>query len=281
MCAPSHRTIDDAEDPRLSDYRFVREKDLSGERAIEGLFVGETLPIVERMLARPGLTRSVLCSTRMASRVRDCINASSSTGVELLIAEDATIEQTAGFHVHRGVLAIGRREPLDRRTPLDSEFMSASLLLVLDGVHNMDNVGAMFRCAAAFGVAGVILSRRSHDPLYRKVIRVSMGFSLTIPYAWSDDLPTTIGDLRARRHTLRVVAADCARDAVDIASLDARSCDDAPQALIVGHEYDGISPEVLAMSTVRARIPIALGVDSLNAALAAGICLHRLTPIKA
>ncbi len=267
----------DFNDPRLDDYRFLRDRDLSGARRNEGLFVGETLPIITQMVASLGLTRSVLASQRMAERAAQIIAKSASPNVPLLIASDAIIEQTAGFDVHRGALAIGIRTQLDHRTPFEPAFQSAKLLIALDGVINMDNVGAIFRGAAAFGVGGVLLSKDSHDPLYRKALRVSMGYALTIPYAWCDDLAATIGHMRIQRPQLRVLAADCSRSAQDIADFDAHArADTPPTMLIVGSEFEGISAEVLKASTHRVRIPIATSVDSLNAAVAASICLHRL-----
>ena len=267
----------DLNDPRLDDYRFLRDRDLSGARRNEGLFVGETLPILTQMLAIPGVTRSILASQRMAERAAQVIAQSASPNVPLLIASDVIIEQTAGFDVHRGALAIGLRASLDCRTPFDSAFQSANLLVALDGVINMDNVGAIFRGAAAFGVGGVLLSKDSHDPLYRKALRVSMGYALTIPYAWCDDLASTISDMRARRPLLRVLAADCSRSAKDIADFDSQThAETPPTMLIVGSEFEGISPLVLKASTDRVRIQIATSVDSLNAAVAASICLHRL-----
>lgn len=273
----SKTPILDFNDPRLDDYRFLRDRDLSGVRRSEGLFVGETLPILTQMLAIPGITRSVLASERMSERAAQAITQSVSPNVPLLIASDAIIEQTAGFDVHRGALAIGLRAPLDRRTPSDCAFKSANLMIALDGVINMDNVGAIFRSAAAFGVGGVLLSKDSHDPLYRKALRVSMGYALTIPYAWCDNLASTIREMRSRRPQLQVLAADCSRSAEDIANFDAHAqTETPPRMLIIGSEFEGICAEVLAASTHRVRISIAPSVDSLNAAVAASICLHRL-----
>lgn len=272
-------SITDINDPRLSDYRFLRERDLSGARREEGVFVGETLPILESMLAVAGLTRSILTSDRLAPRVIAAVEASHTPTVPVFVVGDALMRETAGFDLHRGVLAIGLRAKLDGRSPHEPPFATSRLLIALDGVSNMDNVGAIFRGAAAFGVGGVILSRSSHDPLYRKVVRVSMGYALRIPYAWSDDLCATLTRLRSQRSDLRVLSAVCHGDAHDIASFDGRAANAPPTLLVVGGEYEGITPAVRAISTACVRIPIASTVDSLNAAVAASICLHRLSNI--
>ncbi|MSQ89864.1 MAG: RNA methyltransferase [Phycisphaerales bacterium] len=270
--------ITDIDDPRLSDYRFLRERDLSGARRAEGVFVGETLPILETMLTIPGLTRSVLTSDRLAPRVIAAAQAAR-CDLSIFVVDDALMQQTAGFDVHRGVLAIGTRGQLDARSVSEAPFATDRLLVALDGVGNMDNVGAIFRSAAAFGVGGVILSGNSHDPLYRKVVRVSMGYALRIPFAWSDDLSATLARMKSQRDDLRILCAVCHGDARDIAQFDGRARSTPPTVLVVGGEYAGISPAVRAISTACVRISIASAVDSLNAAVAASICLHRLSNI--
>ncbi len=275
--------VADIADPRLDDYRSLRDRDLSGVRRSEGVFIGETIPILIAMLAQPGLTRSVLSSQRMAGRVEDAIAAafagtSNPAPPPHFVVDDAILEKTAGFEVHRGVLAVGMRAPLDNRRADAPPFTTGRLLLALDSLNNIDNMGAMFRSAAAFGVDGLLLSRDAHDPLYRKVVRVSMGHVLTTPYAWCDDLAATLLRMREARRDLLVLAADCAGDAADIAEFDVRGlASPAPHIVIIGNEFDGISPSVLDAATHRVRIPIAAGVDSLNAAVAASIILHRLS----
>ncbi len=273
--------IRDAGDARLDDYRNLRERDLSDARRAEGLFVGETIHIVERMLAQPGLVRSVLASERMVDRVAALIAASASPTTPLLVATEAIMETTAGFHVHRGVLAMGLRARLDSRAPLSAPFVEAHILLALDGLNNMDNVGSIFRAAAAFGVGGVLLSRTSHDPLYRKSIRVSMGHALEVPFAWCEDLGVTLDELGRAREG-QVLAADSSADAPTIddwlADEAGAAAIDSPITLVIGSEFDGISASVSAACTSRVRIPMAARVDSLNAAVAASILLHRLAP---
>ncbi len=271
--------ITDINDSRLGDYRFLRERDLSGSRRAQGVFVGETIAILEQMIAIPGLTKSVLASDRLAPRVLAACDCAVSPPPEVFVVDDALMRHTAGFDVHRGVLAIGRRASLDGRRVDSAPFTTATLLIALDGVNNMDNVGSIFRGAASFGVDGVLLSRTSHDPLYRKVVRVSMGYALRTPFVVCDDLAASLAQMRTARRDLRVLAAVCTRDARDIASFDGRATTSPPTVLVVGSEYEGISAAVQAISTDRVRIPIAPGVDSLNAAVAASICLHRLSSI--
>jgi len=300
VTVPAHPVlrIDDPADPRLDDYRFTRDRDLSGAREREGLLIAETLPVIDVLLEQhPGAARSVLCSDRMADRVQACVHGR----VPVLVAREELLSGVAGFTVHRGVLASAARAPLVARTPLDPPFLSADLLLACDGVRNMDNMGALFRIAAAFGVGGVLLSHDAHDPLYRKSIRVSMGHALRIPFARCASLAASISALRearggaaraepsqlgttrrdagrARSQGLRVLGAD----AGSVSGMPAHPISDAarsvsgPVMLVVGEEHSGLRSDTIAACDGLVRIPMASGVDSLNVAVAAAICLSRL-----
>ena len=287
MTATGHPAvrIDDPADPRLDDYRFTRDRDLSGAREREGLLIAETLPVIEVLLDHhPGAARSVLCSERMAERVQAGVRGRA----PVLIAGEALLSAVAGFTVHRGVLASAHRAPLLGRTPLDAPFMAADLLLACDGVRNMDNVGALFRIAAAFGAGGVLLSGDAHDPLYRKSIRVSMGHALRIPFARCESLAESIAALKVARAgagiaSLRVLGADAGSvsgmPAVPIghAARDVAG----PIMLVVGEEHSGLRADTIAACDGLVRIPMAAGVDSLNVAVAAAICLSRLREVVA
>jgi len=283
MTSGTAEHIADPSDPRLDDYRFLRDRDLTGARRAEGLLVGETLPIIDIMLRVPGLTRSVLTSPRLAPRTAATIAASANPSTPHFIAEESTLASLTGFHVHRGALAIGVRSAVERHHPQSDPFRMGTLLVALDEVSNMDNVGSIFRSCAAFGVDGVLLSRHSHDPLYRKALRVSMGHALTVPFAWCDDLAASLRDLRAARPALRILAADAGAHAISIddacaqPSDEGRKCDPPPTVLVIGAEFAGVSAAVRSVACASVRIPIASSVDSLNAGVAAGICLHRLS----
>lgn len=142
-------------------------------------------------------------------------------------------------------------------------------LLVCENVADPDNLGALFRNAAAFGAGGVLLSPGGGDPLYRKAVRASMGACLEIPFARCAPWP---GELAAVAEAGYRLVALTPRASVAIDALPAA----APSALLVGSEADGLTPGALAAADVAVRIPIAPQVDSLNVATAAAIALHRL-----
>ena len=182
------------------------------------------------------------------------------------VADQAVMNDVAGFDIHRGALAIG-----ERGTEPDGDRLlaTADRLLVLEELTDHENVGALFRNAAAFGVDAVLLSPRCCDPLYRRAIRVSMGHVLHVPFARLADFDALAAA------GFEVLALTPSRDAEPI---DAIAPDPpARWAVLIGAEGDGLSAAALGAATRRMRIPIRPGVDSLNAATAAAIALHRLT----
>jgi tRNA G18 (ribose-2'-O)-methylase SpoU len=131
------------------------------------------------------------------------------------------------------------------------------------------NVGAVFRSAAALGFDAAVLSPRCADPLYRRSVKVSMGAVFSLRYARMDDWYDGVADLSARGFT--TVALTPAADAVEIE----RAVVDLPKvALLVGSEGPGLSQRWLRSADVRAMIPMAAGVDSLNVAAATAVACY-------
>jgi tRNA G18 (ribose-2'-O)-methylase SpoU len=153
----------------------------------------------------------------------------------------------------------------------------AQVLAVAEGVNDHENLGSLFRNAAALGVDGVLLGPRCADPLYRRSVRVSMGHVLRVPFA---DLPgpwpASLDLLRAAG--LRVAALTPAADAQPLAT--ARIAGQRV-AVLLGAEGPGLSAEALAAADLSVRIPMAPGVDSLNVATAAAVAFHALAPLPA
>ena len=142
--------------------------------------------------------------------------------------------------------------------------------MILEGVSNADNVGGVFRNAAAFG-ASVLLSPACCDPLYRKAIRTSMGAVLRVPFARLDEWPSALAEVRAAGFTM---AALTLREPAETLAMFARRPRAGRLAWLVGTEGAGLSDAVEAAADHRVRIPISRAVDSLNLAVAVGIALH-------
>jgi tRNA G18 (ribose-2'-O)-methylase SpoU len=261
--------VSDIDDPALEDYRDIRDRQLRGRDGYPGLFVGEQPLVVERMLGVPGATKSVLLGPTWVDRIAPQVPPE----VPVYVAPVEIMKRIAGFNIHRGVLAVGFRPAVERRG-LDPDLRRRETLtlLVCENITNIDNIGFLFRNAAAFGADAVLLSPRCHDPLYRKSLRVSIGHALTVPFVRSSDWPAELDRLRAEWGVTLIAAALDPR-AVD---LDAISRP-VRVGLVVGQEYEGISPDTLDRCDHIVRIPMAPGVDSLNVAVAAAVCLHRFS----
>jgi tRNA G18 (ribose-2'-O)-methylase SpoU len=267
---PAYVPVDDPDDPRVAGYRDIRERDLVGRG---GRFVAEGEVVLRVLLTRSRHpVESCLISQKRLGSVATMLTGLADA-VPVYVASQAVIDALTGFHIHRGVLALGRRaEPLQAPALLDSVGPEA-LVIVLVGLTNHDNVGGVFRNAAAFGADAVLLDSGTCDPLYRKAIRVSVGGSLTVPFARGESASALLDAL-----------AEAGFDAVALSPAGAQPLAAAERrprtALILGTEGPGLPPEILAR--VRSvRIPMAGGFDSLNVATASGIALHHFANARA
>ena len=192
-------------------------------------------------------------------------------GTPVYVVSEALAEQVTGFHVHRGALASLHRE--QRHTVAD--LLGARRLMVLEDVVDHTNVGAILRNAAALGWGGALLSPRTADPLYRRAVKVSMGAVFSLPWArlenWAD-APNRLADAG-----FLAVALTLAPDAVDLAEVAAGLTDDQRVAILLGTEGAGLSTRWTDGAAVRARIPMAAGIDSLNVAAASAIAGYVLS----
>ena len=258
--------VNDPADPRLDDYRAVKDGKLWRER---GQFVAEGRLVVRRVIEEwRGNVRSVLLNPA-AKRQLDGVLRGVPDVVPIYVCDAEVLAELTGFAVHRGCLALVKRPP-----PLALEALLAGhLLVVAEALSDADNVGGVFRNAAAFGADAVVLSPTCCDPLYRKAIRTSMAMTLRVPFARAEPWPEALDVLAANGFT--IVALTPREPACALEQFAATP----PQriALVVGTEGEGLSDEALARAHVRVRIPIAADVDSLNVAVATGVALSRLS----
>jgi tRNA G18 (ribose-2'-O)-methylase SpoU len=258
--------VDDAADPRLTDYAGLT--DPAGRMSAEargGFFMVEGALAIERLLAlRTWPVRSVLVTPKMAARLP-----THALAAPVYVASPEVLQQVVGFDLHRGAVASVTRPP-----PQDpAEVVAgARLVAVLEGVNDHENLGALFRNAAAFGVDAVLLDPTTADPLYRRSVRVSMGHVLAVPFARLPPLP---GGLDVLSHAgLTTVALTPGPGSEPLRLLDPATL--GPVAVLLGAEGPGLSPAVLDTADRRVHIPMQPGVDSLNVATAAAIAWHHL-----
>jgi tRNA G18 (ribose-2'-O)-methylase SpoU len=259
--------IDDPMDPRVADYRDVKDAEL---RRRAGLFVAESRAVVHRLLVSPRFpTRSVLLTQPALDGLRDAL-AACDAPVYLTTHEIA--RQVVGFDFHRGCMALGERGHEPRAEAL-IDATGPRLVVALEGVSNPDNVGAVFRNASVLGADAILLSGGCADPLYRKTIRVSMGAALHTPFAHVVDWARGLARLRQAGYTIVALTPD--PRAHDIARVEPMRAG-SRVALLLGAEHRGLGPLSRAAADLAVRIAMAPGADSLNVATAAAIALHRL-----
>jgi tRNA G18 (ribose-2'-O)-methylase SpoU len=254
--------VHDVDDPRLADYRHLKDRDLSAEGG--GRFIAESERVVERLVRSQLDVHSVLLTRARLATLGPTLRDSGRT-CPIYVAEQALLNQIAGFPVHRGCLAVGQRPAITDVPP------DARTLLVLEDLVDADNLGGCVRNAAAFGVDALILSPRCADPFYRKAIRVAIGSTFALPIvrlgSWPDGLVTL--KQRLGVHVLGAVVDERARPLATVARPER-------VALLLGSEGPGLSPAARAACDGLVTIPMAAGADSLNVATAGAVALFHL-----
>jgi tRNA G18 (ribose-2'-O)-methylase SpoU len=269
-------SIDDPADQRVADYVGLsdaqlrrRFEDPDGEASPRGRFITEGLLALEALARSPYPIRSVLVAGSQLDRVQSVIAAAQDGSPPIYVASQAVLDAVVGFSIHRGVVASCERLPLPDPLQLASD---CRRIAVFEALNDHENLGVLFRNAAAFGLDAVLLDPRCADPLYRRCVRVSLGHALRVPFARFDaaDWPGGLAALAARGFD--VVALTPAPDAEPLHDLDVPK--DRPIAFLLGAEGPGLSGDALRAATRRVRIAMAPGVDSLNVATAAAIAFH-------
>lgn len=253
------------DDPRLDDYRNLKDN-LLQERS--NRFVAESLSVVTQLLQSDLRINSILTTSSRWQRLAETqafIDRKAKPAV--YVVEQSVMDDVAGFNVHRGCLAIGVR-------PDAPAFANdARLIVALEDLVDVDNVGAIVRHACAFGADGLLLSPKAADPYYRKAIRVAMGNTFRLPIVratlWPDDLFAWKSRLGA--HVLgAVVQPEGAQP------LHRYRQAPEPRILVFGSEGDGLKHETRRLCDELVTIPMA-NADSLNVATAAAVFLFQLT----
>ncbi len=259
----------DPADPRLADFRDLTRADRRPDRpGGRGLVLAEGTVVVRRLLASSYPTRAVLGIARRVADLTDDLGAGAPADLPAYVTDADAMARIVGFHLNRGVLASADRAP--RVDPADL-LAAARRVLVLEGVNDHENLGALFRNAAALGVDAVLVGPGCADPLYRRSVRVSMGHVLRVPFATVDGAEAVTVLRAAGFHLVALTPGGEPHGWDEVASTDR-------VALLVGAEGPGLSDEALGAADRRLRIPMAAGVDSLNVATAAAVAAYALTP---
>lgn len=263
--------LSSADDPRLDDYRNLTDVNL--RRAVEpreGLYMAEGSKVIERALAAGHKPRSMLLSEKWLEPTLGALG-ERADGLTVYVAPEEALAKVTGYAVHRGALAAMQRPPL----PSVAEVLAqARTVVVLDGLVDHTNVGAIFRSVAGLGADAVLISPTCADPLYRRSVKVSMGTVFQVPWTRVAPWPEGLDELRDEGFVVAALALSEGAVPLDAFARERP----AKVALVLGAEGDGLAPAVQNAADAVVTIPMAGGVDSLNVAAASAVALWALTP---
>lgn len=257
--------VDSIDDPRLAPYRELNQRNLTRH---SGLFIAEGDKVTERLIASRYPVASILAEADWAERLGPALPPET----PIYVAQRRLLAETIGFQFHRGVLGCGRRLPGPNIVEAMARHADQSTILVCPDVQDPTNLGSIIRTAAAFGCAAIVLGGRCADPFSRRVLRVSMGAALHLPIIESGDIAADLAALRQADYTLVASVIDAAAEPLADFKRPAKL------ALLVGSEGHGLSAELRSLCHRQVTIPMRLGIDSLNVAVAAAVFLYHLTP---
>ena len=231
----------------------------------KGVFIAESPKVIRVALDAGYEPLALLCEAKhitgdAADIVARCGNIPIYTGNRDLLAS------LTGYTLTRGVLCAMRRPK-----PVDASLLCANArrIVVIDGVVDTTNIGAIFRSAAALGIDAILLTPTSCDPLNRRAVRVSMGSVFLVPWTWIENPQETLNKMGYK--TAAMALSD------NSVSIDDPALNNEPRlAIIMGTEGDGLSHKVIDNADYVVRIPMAHGVDSLNVAAAAAVAFWQL-----
>jgi tRNA G18 (ribose-2'-O)-methylase SpoU len=259
--------VSDPGDARLNYFRDLNSIDRRPDLPTgQGLVIAEGVLVVQRMLASPFAPLAFLGTDRRLAELETDL---SGCPAPYYRVSTELMAEVVGFHLNRGVLAAARRAP---ERSLVQVVDGARTVVVLEGVNDHENLGAIFRNAAGLSVDGVVFGSGCADPLYRRAVRVSMGHALLVPYARATDWPADLKTLQEMG--FRLLAMTPNPDAASLAEAMA-AVQDERIAVLVGAEGPGLSRAVLQASDLRVRIPMSRGTDSLNVATAAALAFYE------
>lgn len=261
--------IGEIDDPRIADYVNVRRsRAASGKAGRCGTFIVEGRLVVERLIESDYEVESLL----IADGSHQELASMAGGDVPVYSMSASSISRVVGFDFHRGVLACGVRRDIPAISQLGDVASMGVLAIALMGITEQENMGSILRTAAALGIDHVLLGPRTIDPLSRRAIRVSMATALKLRFFRLENPAEELPELQ--RRGIRTIASTLAQDSVPI---DQHARDQRSQLLLIGNEAVGIDPAIEAVVCDRVKIPMSLGVDSLNASVAAAILMYELS----
>lgn len=262
--------ISSIDDKRVESYVSLTEAQLRNRlNPDDGLFIAESPKVIHVALDAGYEPVSLLCERRhIIGDARDIIERCGD--IPVYTGDRDILTSITGYKLTRGVLCAMRRK---NHPTVEAVCRDAQRIVLIDGVVDTTNIGAIFRSAAALGIDGILLTPTSCDPLNRRAVRVSMGSVFLLPWTWLEEPIKSLHD-----YGFRTVAMALTDRSVSIDDL--ALCSEPRLAIIMGTEGDGLASSVINEADYTARIPMSHNVDSLNVAAAAAVAFWQLRPHK-
>ena len=238
------------------------------EQRQEGIFVSQCEKVVRRLLESPLTVVSLLWPRKWARELMPLLERRSEE-MQVYVAEKPLLETLTGFSMYQGLLAIGKVPPQPTLEEVLRNSARPRLLVAVDGLTSAENLGALVRNCAAFGVQALITGETSTSPFLRRAVRASMGTIFHLPVIEAQSLVATLSHLRSQQ--VRCIAAHPHATGLVLAQAHLQSdC-----CLVFGSEGYGLAPATLSVCDEAAAIPMAPGVDSLNVGSSAAVFLYE------
>lgn len=258
--------IDSITHPGVEVFSKLTEAQLRNVLEPEkGEFIAESPKVIRVALDKGYIPTAILCEEKhLEGDAADIIERCGD--IPVYTGKREILSQLTGYTLTRGVLCAMKRP---RMATVEDVCSDARRIVVIHGVVDSTNIGAIFRSAAALGIDAVLVTRDSCDPLNRRAVRVSMGSVFLVPWTWIDQPVDSLHALGFR--TAAMALTD------DSIPLDHPELKASPRlALVMGTEGDGLPAETIASTTFTVKIPMAHNVDSLNVAAASAVAFWEL-----
>jgi len=260
------KPIDSLITPELQLYSTLRRTE-EHERA--GVFVATNVKVVQRLMTSRFEIVSALLTPAWLEKFEALLRARPEAEIGIYIGEKSLLETITGYHLHQGALAVARIPP----QPALDELMAASrrplLIAAVEGIASAENLGAIVRGCAAFGVHFLVVGETCVSPFQRRAVSGSMGSIFEQPVFCTDNLVATIQKLRSKG--VRCLAADPSPDAKNLFAADL--CGDS--CIVFGAEGPGLSDMVISACDDVVEIPMPTHMNSLNVASATAVFLYE------
>lgn len=261
------RWIESLDLPELEPYRTLKRPLAHREQQ---LFVVTNAKVVQRFLQSRFQVVSLLLTQEWLEQLRPLLEQRPEEEIPAFLGDKKLLETISGYSMHQGVLAVGRIPEQPTLAAVLAARPAPRLLAAVDGLNSAENLGALIRNCAAFGVHALLIGETTCDPFLRRSVSSSMGGIFQVPMIQSSNLAQTILDLRAQG--IRCVAAHPHATGASLPD----TCFPRDCLVVFGNEGDGISARVLSACDAAVAVPMPPAVDSLNVVSAAAVFLYEI-----